>query len=53
MLLAEIDGAIKAVHLPDSARQLKLTDFWDGGPADCSAPIEVHLELSDFATDMA
>jgi putative ATP-dependent endonuclease of OLD family len=39
--------------LPDSARQLKLTDFWDEGPADYSAPIEVHLELSDFATDMA
>lgn len=39
--------------LPDSARQLKLTDFCDGGPADYSAPIEVHLELSDFATDMA
>jgi putative ATP-dependent endonuclease of OLD family len=39
--------------LPDSARQLKLTDLWDGGPADYSAPIEVHLELSDFATDMA
>ncbi|MBE0704382.1 MAG: AAA family ATPase [Afipia sp.] len=39
--------------LPDSARQLKLTDFWDGGPADYSAPIEVHLEISDFATDMA
>jgi putative ATP-dependent endonuclease of OLD family len=39
--------------LPDSVRQLKLTDFWDGGPADYSAPIEVHLELSDFATDMA
>ena len=39
--------------LPDSARQLKLTDFWDGGPTDYSAPIEVHLEISDFATDMA
>ncbi|WP_415752065.1 DUF2813 domain-containing protein [Mesorhizobium sp. B2-1-8] len=39
--------------LPDSARQLKLTDFWDGGPADHTAPIEVHLEISDFATDMA
>ncbi|MBP0440331.1 ATP-dependent nuclease [Tianweitania sediminis] len=39
--------------LPDSARQLKLTDFWDGGPTDYSAPIEVHLELSDFAADMA
>ena len=39
--------------LPDSARQLKLTDFWDGGPTDYSTPIEVHLEISDFATDMA
>ncbi len=39
--------------LPDSARQLKLTDFWDGGPPDYSAPIEVHLEISDFASDMA
>ncbi|MET4239752.1 AAA family ATPase [Bradyrhizobium sp. RT10b] len=39
--------------LPDSARQLKLADFCDGGPADYSAPIEVQLELSDFATDMA
>lgn len=39
--------------LPDSARQLKLTDFWDGGPVDYSVPIEVHLELSDFATDLA
>ncbi|MGB3389933.1 MAG: AAA family ATPase [Pseudaminobacter sp.] len=39
--------------LPDSARQLKLTDFWDGGPPDYSAPIEVHLEIADFASDMA
>ncbi|WP_245466708.1 AAA family ATPase [Mesorhizobium sp. M1A.F.Ca.IN.022.07.1.1] len=39
--------------LPDSARQLKLTDFWDGGPADYSAPIEVHMKISDFETDMA
>lgn len=39
--------------LPDSARQLKLSDFWDGGPTDYSAPIEVHLEISDFAADMA
>lgn len=39
--------------LPDSARQLKLTDFWDGGPAEYGAPVEVHLELSDFAADMA
>lgn len=39
--------------LPDSARQLKLTDFWDGGPADYSAPIEVRLEISGFSADMA
>lgn len=39
--------------LPDSARQLKLTDYWDGGPTDYSAPIEVHLEISDFASDMS
>lgn len=38
--------------LPDSVRQLKLTDFWDGGPADHSAAIEVHLEISDFASDL-
>lgn len=39
--------------LPDSARQLKLSDFWDGSPSDYSEPIEVHLELSDFASDLA
>ena len=39
--------------LPDADRQLKLTDFWDGGPADYTAPVEVHLEFSDFDTDMA
>jgi putative ATP-dependent endonuclease of OLD family len=39
--------------MPDSARQLKLTDFWDGGLTDYSAPIEVHLEVADFATDLA
>lgn len=38
--------------LPDSARQLKLSDFWDGAPSDYSEPIEVHLEIADFATDL-
>jgi putative ATP-dependent endonuclease of the OLD family len=39
--------------LPDSARQLRLSDFWDGNPPDYSQPIEVSLELSDFAGDLA
>ncbi|WP_036577749.1 ATP-dependent nuclease [Brucella anthropi] len=39
--------------LPDSARQLKLSDFWDGCPTDYSEPIEVHLEIADFAGDPA
>lgn len=39
--------------LPDAARQLKLPDFWDGSPRDFSEPIEVHLELTDFASDLA
>jgi putative ATP-dependent endonuclease of OLD family len=38
--------------LPDSARQLKLSDFWDGAPPDYSEPIEVHLEIADFETDL-
>jgi hypothetical protein len=38
--------------LPDSARQLKLSDFWDGAPPDYSEPIEVHLEIVDFETDL-
>ena len=36
--------------LPDSARQLKLTDFWDGCNPCCS-PIEVHLDFVQFDTD--
>jgi putative ATP-dependent endonuclease of the OLD family len=39
--------------LPDSARQLRLSDFWDGNPPDYSQPIEVSLELSDFGGDAA
>lgn len=38
--------------LPDSARQLKLSDFWDGSPSDYSEAIEVHLEIADFTTDL-
>lgn len=38
--------------LPDSARQLKLSDFWDGAPPDFSAAIEVHLEIADFTSDL-
>lgn len=38
--------------LPDSARQLKLSDFWDGAPSDYSEAIEVHLEIVDFTTDL-
>ena len=37
--------------LPDSARQLKLSDFWDGAAPDHKDPIEVHLEFADFTTD--
>lgn len=39
--------------LPDAARQLRLSDFWDGCPADFSQPIEVHLDIADFAGDPA
>lgn len=38
--------------LPDSARQLKLSDFWDGAAPGYSEPIEVHLEFADFAADL-
>jgi len=39
--------------LPDSARQLRLSDFWDGCAATYDDPIEVHLEFTDFAGDPA
>ncbi|MDR9774707.1 AAA family ATPase [Rhizobium hidalgonense] len=39
--------------LPDAARQLRLSDFWDGCPVDFSEPIEVHLDLADFVGDTA
>lgn len=38
--------------LPDSARQLKLSDFWDGAAAPYEDAIEVHLELADFMNDL-
>jgi putative ATP-dependent endonuclease of the OLD family len=39
--------------LPDSARQLRLSDFWDGCTPTYDEPIEVHLELADFMGDPA
>lgn len=38
--------------LPDSARQLRLSDLWDGAPTDFSEAIEVHLEIADFTSDL-
>lgn len=39
--------------LPDSARQLKLSDFWDGCDLTTNPQIEVHLDFSDFDEDDA
>lgn len=39
--------------LPDSARELKISDFWDGCNLVQNPQIEVHLDFSDFDTDMA
>ena len=39
--------------LPDSARQLKLSDFWDGAAPGYADPIEIHLEFADFTTDLS
>lgn len=39
--------------LPDSVRQLKLSDFWDGCDWSKHPQIEVHLEFSDFDGDDA
>lgn len=38
--------------LPDSARQLKLSDLWDGAPPDFSEAVEVHLEIADSNSDL-
>lgn len=39
--------------LPDSARQLKLTDFWDGCDLTTDPQIEVHVDFADFDADDA
>ncbi|WP_202639246.1 hypothetical protein [Bradyrhizobium sp. CCBAU 051011] len=39
--------------MPDAARQLHLSDFWDNGRPDYDRPIEVSIELSEFAGDPA
>lgn len=37
--------------LSDSARQLKLSDFWDGCDLTQNPQIEVHLDFADFESD--
>ncbi len=39
--------------LPDSARQLKLSDFWDGCDLNQAPQIEVHIDFTDFDNDNA
>jgi putative ATP-dependent endonuclease of OLD family len=39
--------------LPDSARQLKLSDFWDGCDLTTAPQIEVHIDFADFDSDNA
>jgi putative ATP-dependent endonuclease of OLD family len=39
--------------LPDSARQLKLSDFWDGCDMTQNQQIEVHVDFADFDGDDA
>ncbi|GAA0287770.1 AAA family ATPase [Rhodovulum strictum] len=39
--------------LPDAARQLKLTDFWDGCDLAANPVIEVHLDFAAFDDDDA
>ncbi|RAX07337.1 ATP-dependent nuclease [Photorhabdus bodei] len=39
--------------LPDSARQLKMSDFWDGCDLQTTPQIEVHLDFADFDSDVA
>ncbi|TCQ02672.1 putative ATP-dependent endonuclease of OLD family [Rhizobium sp. PP-F2F-G36] len=39
--------------LPDAARQLKLTDFWDGCDLATNPSIEVHLDFAAFDDDDA
>jgi putative ATP-dependent endonuclease of OLD family len=37
--------------LPDSARQLRISDFWDGCDLSKKPQIEVHLDFTDFEND--
>jgi putative ATP-dependent endonuclease of OLD family len=37
--------------LPDAARQLKLSDFWDGCDWASNPAIEVHVDFADFDDD--
>lgn len=37
--------------LSDSARQLKLSDIWDGSVAGFTDPVEIHLDFNDFDAD--
>lgn len=39
--------------LPDSARQLKLSDYWDGCDQKQNPQIEVHIDFADFDSDDA
>jgi putative ATP-dependent endonuclease of OLD family len=39
--------------LPDSARQLKLSDFHDGCELEWNPQIEVHVEFADFEDELA
>ena len=39
--------------LPDSARQLKLSDLWDGAPLAEDSKIEIHLDFANFDDDPA
>ena len=39
--------------LPDSARQLKVSDFWDGCDLTQNQQIEVHVDFADFDGDDA
>ncbi|MCK4101521.1 ATP-dependent nuclease [Acinetobacter radioresistens] len=37
--------------LPDSARQLRISDFWDGCDLSKKPQIEIHLDFTDFEND--
>lgn len=39
------------ITLPDSARQLKLTDIWDSCDLTNDPKVEIHLDFADFDSD--